>query len=132
MGQSAPRLAIEELCRAMGYHVDTCDPYDLNTTTRAIMRGLEQEGPRVLILKRACALVATKQGAPAGRVTLNAELCIGSECGCSRMCASSFRCPGLSWDQKAGTARIDEAICTGCGVCAQICPTGALKMEAAS
>lgn len=131
-GQPAPPVAIEDLCRAMGYRVDACDPYDLPATTHAILRGLEQEGPRVLILKRTCALVAAKQGPSATRVTLDAERCIGSDCGCSRMCTSVFRCPGLAWDPESGTARIDEAICTGCGVCAQICPTGALKVEAAS
>ena len=130
-GEAAPKVAIADLCRAMGYPVDMCDPYDLKATTDAIMQGLDQEGPQVLILKRTCALVAARQGIPAGRVVLDAERCIGEDCGCGRMCTSAFRCPGLAWDPVAKTASIDQAICTGCGVCTQICPTGALRMEAA-
>ncbi|EFK09078.1 putative indolepyruvate ferredoxin oxidoreductase, alpha subunit [delta proteobacterium NaphS2] len=131
-GQAAPPVAIGDLCRAMGYPVDMCDPYDLKATTDAIMRGLEHEGPQVLILKRTCALVAARQGIPPGRVILDTDRCIGENCGCGRMCTSAFRCPGLGWDPVTKTARIDQAICTGCGVCTRICPTGALKTEATS
>lgn len=131
-GRTSPPVSIAALCRSMGYEVETCDPYDLNSTTRAIMRELEQEGPKVLIFKRTCALVAAKQGISMGRVTVDADLCIGENCGCGRICTSAFRCPGLAWDPEDDTARIDEAICTGCGVCVQICPTGALKLEASS
>jgi indolepyruvate ferredoxin oxidoreductase alpha subunit len=35
----------------------------------------------------------------------------------------------LIWDTAAGRARIDEVICVGCGVCAQICPQGAITLE---
>jgi indolepyruvate ferredoxin oxidoreductase, alpha subunit len=40
-----------------------------------------------------------------------------------------FRCPGLIWDAAAGKARIDEVICVGCGICADICPQGAIVRE---
>jgi len=55
------------------------------------------------------------------------EICIGDQCGCSRLCTRIFRCPGLVWDTHAGRARIDEVICAGCGVCATICPSAAIK-----
>ncbi|MBW2616839.1 MAG: 4Fe-4S binding protein, partial [Deltaproteobacteria bacterium] len=31
------------------------------------------------------------------------------------------------WDSEKKTARIDEVICAGCGVCASICPSGAIE-----
>ena len=127
-GESAPAVSIEGMCRAMGFKVKTADPYDLNETTRAILDGLEglADGPRVLILKRACALVRAKQGPPDFQVRVDPSLCLGQECGCSRLCTRVFKCPGLFWDVSAGKAAIDEATCTGCGVCAQICPQGAI------
>jgi len=47
--------------------------------------------------------------------------CLGETCGCNRLCTRVFKCPGLRWDSATGKAGIDEAICTGCGVCAEIC-----------
>ncbi|UCF95745.1 MAG: 4Fe-4S binding protein, partial [Desulfobacterales bacterium] len=40
-----------------------------------------------------------------------------------------FKCPGLQWDPASKTARIDEVICSGCGVCASICPSGAIQKK---
>jgi indolepyruvate ferredoxin oxidoreductase alpha subunit len=57
------------------------------------------------------------------------DLCIGEECGCNRLCTRVFKCPGLYWDDAAGTAGIDEALCAGCGVCAEICPSGAITRK---
>ena len=65
-------------------------------------------------------------------MTLDEKLCLGENCGCNRLCTRIFRCPGLIWSQEKKVAVIDEVICTGCGVCASICPAGVIrKTEAA-
>ena len=75
-------------------------------------------------------MVQLKEEKPPYRVQVNPELCIGEDCGCDRLCTRLFKCPGLIWDRKTSKAKIDEALCTGCGVCADICPEGAiLKKE---
>jgi len=33
------------------------------------------------------------------------------------------------WDDQSGKTRIDEVICAGCGVCADICPEKAIVKE---
>jgi indolepyruvate ferredoxin oxidoreductase alpha subunit len=58
---------------------------------------------------------------------VDAELCRGSNCGCNRFCSRVFKCPGLSFDPVNNRAVIDEVVCVGCGVCAQICPAGAIR-----
>jgi len=88
-------------------------------------------GVKVLILRRECALVSAKRQKKLFRIEVDQERCLGEACGCNRLCTRIFKCPGLMWDRAAGKARIDEAICTGCGVCAEICPASAIRKEAA-
>jgi indolepyruvate ferredoxin oxidoreductase alpha subunit len=86
---------------------------------------------KVLILKRECALVSAKKQKSLYKVEVDQDRCLGESCGCNRLCTRIFKCPGLMWDSTAGKARIDEAICTGCGVCAEICPASAIQKEVA-
>ena len=46
--------------------------------------------------------------------------------GSARGCSSA---PGLIWDPREGKSKVDEVICAGCGVCADICPEGAIIKE---
>jgi len=38
-------------------------------------------------------------------------------------------CPGNSWDFTKNKAVIDPVSCVGCGVCAKLCPAGAIVVE---
>ncbi len=128
VGEPAPPVSLEALCKTMGFEVESVDPYDLERTTKAILSNLDkiETGARVLILKRACALVRVKRGPADYRVKVDPLLCLGEECGCNRLCTRIFKCPGLFWNSETEKAAIDKATCTGCGVCAQICPQGAI------
>jgi len=60
------------------------------------------------------------------KMRVDSEKCLADSCGCDRNCTRVFGCPGIVVDQKTGKAVIDYAICTGCGLCADVCPTGAI------
>jgi indolepyruvate ferredoxin oxidoreductase alpha subunit len=131
-GDPAPVLDLKTICRALGAEVEEADPFQLTSTTEAILRLLQEgKGPRVLILRRECALIRGKQQKKLFQVTIDRERCLGDQCGCNRLCTRVYKCPGLIWDPMTGKAQIDEAICTGCGVCAEICPASAIGKEAA-
>jgi indolepyruvate ferredoxin oxidoreductase alpha subunit len=131
-GEEAPVLDLEEISASLGAKVEVADPFDLSATTDAILRSLQdKEGVKVLILKRECALVRSKKLKKIYRMEVLQERCMGEACGCNRLCTRVFMCPGLYWDRGTGKAGIDEAICTGCGVCAEICPAFAIRKEVA-
>lgn len=130
MGTPAPVVDIEKLCAALGIRVETCDPFDLQGTTAKILDLLnEEEGVRVLISRRKCALVKAKEEKAKYKMRVDQEKCLGESCGCARLCTRIFKCPGLIWNKEKAKAQIDEAICTGCGVCADICPQSAIIRE---
>ena len=52
---------------------------------------------------------------------VNVELCTGC-----KTCLRQFGCPALMWIEDMNQTKIDATICTGCGVCAQVCPLGAI------
>ena len=60
-------------------------------------------------------------------MAIDANLCLADLCGCNKLCTRVFKCPGLIWDTQKEKVRIDEVLCTGCGVCADICPAKAIK-----
>jgi indolepyruvate ferredoxin oxidoreductase alpha subunit len=130
MGPEAPVVDIEALCKALGARVLVKNPFDVQETMEAIYGLLQdREGIKVLILRQECALVRAKRQKALYQVRVDQERCIGQACGCNRRCTRIFKCPGLAWDPATGKARIDEAICTGCGVCADICPQSAILKE---
>jgi indolepyruvate ferredoxin oxidoreductase alpha subunit len=128
LGQQAPALDIEKICKAMGATVAVCDPFDLAHTQETLHKLLEEgRGVKVLITRRICALSPERKGKKQFDMKVDASVCLGENCGCNRLCTRIFRCPGLVWDAAAKTAKIDEVICAGCGVCADICPSGAIS-----
>jgi indolepyruvate ferredoxin oxidoreductase alpha subunit len=131
MGRSAPGLDAGALCRALGVRVELSDPFDLEGTQALLTELLRDgRGTRVLILRQACALSPERKAGRRYAMAVDAGRCQGAACGCNRLCTRVFRCPGLVWDPDDGVSRIDEVICAGCGVCAEICPAGAIRREA--
>jgi indolepyruvate ferredoxin oxidoreductase alpha subunit len=127
LGDAAPALDIEKLCRAMGAKVEKSDPFDLEKTQKKLDHLLEYgEGTKVLILRQACALSPERRGKKQYEVAVDESRCRGEDCGCNRLCTRIFGCPGLIWDREKKVSRIDDIICAGCGVCADICPAGAI------
>ena len=131
MGEPAAQISMENICRAIGARVEICDPFDLKNTTRTMLDLIEQkEGAKVAIMRRTCELVRQKKEEKPYKMKIDPDKCLGEDCGCNRLCTRVFRCPGLIWDPVLGKTRIDEVICNECGVCADICPEGAITKEA--
>lgn len=133
LGDRVPAVDIAGICRALGARVEERDPFELEEA-RTILNELmeDDEGLKVLILRQKCGLSPERKSVKKYDMAVIEEKCLGENCGCNRLCTRIFRCPGLVWDKAKGISRIDEVICVGCGVCADICPAGAITRKEAS
>ena len=117
-GDPCTKIDLETLCRAVGIRrVRVVDPYNLKQTEDAILEELNANEPSVIISRRPCALLKyVKYEKP---VVVDADKC--------RSCKLCMKigCPAIS--MKDGKATIDNTLCTGCGVCTQMCHFDALK-----
>lgn len=116
-------VPIEDVVRGCGVKwLRVVDPYDIKTTTETIKEALKQDGVTVIIARRECALIAERdeKGAILKKHYIDQDAC--KKC---RTCVDKFQCPAISSVDKVQT--IDEALCAGCGVCAQVCPHNAIK-----
>lgn len=128
-GVDLNKVLIEDIVRGLGVTCEIADPFDNNAVAEKICDMLRKPGVKVLILRQECALVAGRKKRQKKRVYVDQSLCRGDTCGCGRFCTSVWGCPGNIWDPEAGKAAIDEAVCAGCGVCASLCPAGAIVVE---
>ncbi len=127
IGDSAPVVSIKEVCHGIGCKVAVSDPFDIKGTTNKIIAFMgDNEGVKVLILRRSCELTRMrKERKRPYNVWVNAEECKGEKC---LFCISTFKCPGLILNKETKKAEIGGD-CTGCGICVDICPSKAILKE---
>jgi indolepyruvate ferredoxin oxidoreductase alpha subunit len=128
-GNDAPAIDVAAVCQAMGATVRISDPFDIDSTQQTLLELFEIKGLKVLVLKQACALSPQKKGKKMFDVAVDENICLGQNCGCNQLCTRIFKCPGLKWNPEQQVSGIDEVICVGCGVCASICPSGAIQRK---
>lgn len=129
MGDQVPAMDIQKILEAIGCEVEIADPFELNTTEKTLRRLLQKDGMNVLIMRQPCATLATKQRRRPVHVSVNQDICLGDGCGCDKFCSRVWGCPGNTWDFEKNKAQIDPVVCAGCGVCAKLCPSGAIQVE---
>ncbi len=117
-GDPCSKIDLEALCRSVGINsVRVVDPYNLAECDAVIKEELAKAEPSVIISRRPCALL--KYVKHAGPIGVDTDKCIG--------CKSCMRigCPAVSVID--GKVKIDNTLCTGCGVCSQMCKFDVFK-----
>ncbi|MFC2008540.1 thiamine pyrophosphate-dependent enzyme [Chloroflexota bacterium] len=123
-----PTVDAESLCRALGCRVEVEDPFDTKATAARVQELLKDDnGVKVLFLRRKCELLRQRQEKKHPyKVWVDTEKCIGDKCG---FCYRVLQCPGIGYDKTTGKAKIQEALCAECGLCADLCPSKAIMKE---
>ena len=108
---------LDELCKACGVKdLQIVDAYDVKGVEKAVKSAISSDEVSVIIAQRPCALL---DKSPKPKMLVD---------GCKN-CGVCMKlgCPAISRTEKG--IQIDPMQCTGCGVCANVCPFGALKKE---
>ena len=118
MGEVAQKVSIEAILRAIGLtSVETVDPLDLGAAKKAVENAMEQKGVRAVVFRSPCIAVTKPNGLFA----------VSDKCVKCKKCINELGCPAIVID--SGKVTIENSLCTGCGLCAQVCPVGAIKRE---
>lgn len=114
-GEPTVEVSLANLCRAMGAgSVVVVDPYNLEEIQEAFKAAKDFEGTAVVIAKQPCVISVKRAGTRRVPYIVDSEKCEGC-----KQCVK-FGCPAIEFDEEKKCAVI-TALCSGCGVCAQIC-----------
>ncbi|MBP5685048.1 MAG: indolepyruvate ferredoxin oxidoreductase subunit alpha [Candidatus Methanomethylophilaceae archaeon] len=123
-GVSTEAIDIKKLVEGVGVKfVQEINPYDVKAATKVMKDALEFDGVAVVISKCPCPLELKKQKQLVVRqVNVDQDKCV--KC---YNCVRTIACPALF--KKDGMISTDPTQCIGCGMCANVCPTGAIEVR---
>ncbi|MBW1989116.1 MAG: indolepyruvate ferredoxin oxidoreductase subunit alpha [Deltaproteobacteria bacterium] len=114
------RISIEEVVRALGVqNVLVTDPYKVKKSVAALKELFAKKGVSVVISRQYCPLFARALKTPRKKPFRVSRKCAGH-----RVCIDTLACPAMYVDD--GQVAIHADQCTGCAVCAQVCPENAI------
>jgi indolepyruvate ferredoxin oxidoreductase alpha subunit len=134
-GEGVEKLSIGGILTALGVReVAAANPFDLPSSIKAVTQSLDKTGVRVIIFDGPCIALRSGGGTAAEGRFIEPRRCTGC-----LLCVKKLGCPAIS----AGAAGpslaggpsggervkpcIDPSLCTGCGLCGAVCPSGAIR-----
>ncbi len=117
-------LSIPRVLEALDVPCTVVNPFDQAGAMQAVKDAVAAidagGGVRAIVFKAPCIYVD-----PEKRPALFIDQ---GECVRCHACIDRLGCPAIFIED--GAVRIDAALCNGCGLCPQVCPTGAIKAPA--
>lgn len=115
MGDVVAKVSITKILEGMGVQkVVTVNPFNLQEAVDAVKECASLPGVKAIIFKSPCVAITKPQG-----TAVISDACIGC-----KKCIREIGCPAIV--VKDGKVTIEEGLCTGCGLCSQICPVHAI------
>jgi indolepyruvate ferredoxin oxidoreductase alpha subunit len=128
VGEETESVRPENIARACGVRfVEVIDPFDLEKAIETFEKAIEYDGPSVVIARSPCAIIEQREKQVRGEKTvpyyIDQERC-RVKC---EACIQLLACPAIV--KENGKVIINGSLCTGCEVCAMVCPHKAIIQE---
>lgn len=121
MGEATSAASIADFGRACGIkRVVTVNPYNLKHLTEVVAEELAADEASLIITEGACPLRERKRVGI--QRYIDPEVC--------KKCGACLRigCPAIESTEAGGAPSINLLLCSGCGLCAQVCKFDAIKL----
>ncbi|GHU87934.1 indolepyruvate ferredoxin oxidoreductase subunit alpha [Spirochaetia bacterium] len=126
-GSPAEKISIYDVVKALGVKdIIRANPFDSKAAEDAVTLMLDKKGVRVILFEGPC--IAVHAGNE--KCSITAGQCTGCQ-----ICVKKLGCPAISFapaeiDSGSGKPKlravIDPVLCTSCGICKTVCPSGAI------
>lgn len=115
MGNFVDKVDISKVLEGIGVKkIITVNPLDLQAAIQAVKDCEQETGVKAIIFKSPCVAITKPQK----------KISISDKCINCKKCIRELGCPALITVD--GKVTIDENLCTGCGLCSQVCPVEAI------
>ena len=116
MGNVVDKVSIVKILEAIGVaEVRTVDPLDLLASVNAVKELADMPGVKAVIFKSPCIALFK----PERVCSIDSDKCINC-----KKCIRKLGCPAITVNE--GRVVIEPSLCTGCGLCTQVCPVSAI------
>ena len=116
MGEVVAKIDPKKILEGIGVTaVETVDPLDLDKAVETVKRISALPGVKAIIFRSPCIAIVKSSK----KCSINAMKCINC-----KKCIKEIGCPALYI--KEGRVEADNSLCTGCALCAKVCPVGAI------
>ena len=114
------QVSIENVVKAVGVkHVSVIRPYRVKKSIDTVKQALMHQGVSVVISREPCVLFAKSLKKPRGK-----PFFVSDKCKEDKDCINDLAC--TAFYIRKNKVYIDPVLCSGCSVCAQICPEHAI------
>ena len=128
MGKQAKQVELAKICQALGVErIKIVDPYDLQQTQKTLKEEMETDELSVVITNRPCALYPpeNRKRVKEKPFAVDLDICIGCHT-CLKVSCPAISESNEKTEKGLTKSHIDPLLCTGCSVCAQVCPVTAI------